>query len=346
MCGIYGYVATGEITKPKELFRVITKIAIESENRGTDATGFSAFLDGKVVFDKLPYRASVFAKLSPIFGKLEEKMPQSFIGHNRAASTGAGSPLINSNNHPFRGESYDLVHNGVIYDWREKAKRLMLDVRSGTDSEAYIRLLEKKLVVYKHNDEYSNLATAMAAIAHELNGKYAIALLNKTDGTVFLARNQNPIIVMNTTFFGDKIYFFASTESALRAAFFQTIGSAGIDSIKDILTTEAANLYRLSIDKRIATNNRLENFFQKKYVDQTQYYGNYQYGSASSTKTIVETHSYYNDATQCFSYDSSKIYDKIDGMDDDEMRILDEVSMQICSILGHEKNNEYNNQIW
>jgi glucosamine 6-phosphate synthetase-like amidotransferase/phosphosugar isomerase protein len=149
MCGIFGY--TG-IIKPeyrKPVYKLLKNLAIASEARGRDSTGFAAryppIEDGppRIVADKIPMRASAYVNASPKFLDLQKNMPSSFIGHTRL---GTGSTRhINNNNHPFFGSTYHMVHNGVIPSWKSIAKEYKLFMQSETDSEVILRLIEKNM---------------------------------------------------------------------------------------------------------------------------------------------------------------------------------------------------------
>jgi len=100
MCGILGGIGD-KITKD------MVKIGLlELESRGKDATGIYQPETGIL---KNPIPASEFVD-SEEFNAL--KMDKMFLAHCRAWTK--GRPANNENNHPFQGEKWVLIHNGVV----------------------------------------------------------------------------------------------------------------------------------------------------------------------------------------------------------------------------------------
>jgi glucosamine 6-phosphate synthetase-like amidotransferase/phosphosugar isomerase protein len=219
MCGIWGYAGNIGAEQTTLAHDFLTNLAIASEARGTDSTGFSARFDsGHVIVDKMPYRAGIYSQMSPRFWLLRKKMPSTLIGHTRLGS--GSSPLINNNNHPFVGSRYHLVHNGVIPSWRDLKTTHQVDLESETDSELIIRIVEKKMA------EKKQLSSSVEWLLDNIWGNMACALLDLNSPQIFLFRNDNPILVFHVPggiFGSDGVIFFASTddifESAWRATF-------------------------------------------------------------------------------------------------------------------------------
>lgn len=346
MCGIFGYTAFGKIEKPEALHRLITHLALSSQDRGTDATGFSSYSFNKeIVRDKMPYSAEHFIKLSYKFASLERNMPRTFIGHTRRVDN-AHSPAINNNNHPFCGEVFDLIHNGVLYDWRNKAKTLGLDVRSGTDSEVYLRFLEKKLINRDqtgYDSSYNSLAAAFGDFGKDLsNGKYAIAAIDKRNGNLILARNVNPVHYFSTNFFGARVFVFASTFEILKNAISQmgavfTMADAGtIEIIKPYA------LYTIVFTAELSADNRYTNILYREYAR------GYETTTSDTPATSYGSnyYSYYDINTEMFKSNQT-VYATLDGFIKTELKELEDISWGITKLFGDfeiiNEDDEWNN---
>ena len=213
MCGIFGYI--GRISSNAiRAHSLIAELAIASEARGTDATGFSSrtSLTGDVVLDKMPVRASSFIKTSYAFKELKKVMPDTFIGHTRL---GTGStPKINNNNHPFPGDRFNMVHNGVVPSWRTIKSKHELDVVSETDSEVILRSFEKRML------KEDCAIKSSEWVLDNIWGNMAIALLDKNSPNIWLFRNENPIVVFEVDgdVFGNPVTIFCSTKSIFEKA--------------------------------------------------------------------------------------------------------------------------------
>lgn len=346
MCGIFGYLATGEIKDNKGLFNLISALAKRSEVRGTDATGFSAFY-GKdrgarlspYLTDKMPLKASQFINLSANFNRMQSNMPSSLIGHTRA-STGSAN-IINNNNHPFYGKKFDLAHNGSITNWQEKAKTHSLDCKSFTDSEVYLRFLEKNGLNEKDNDDFANL---FASMDEKIGTNYALSLLNKYTGDVWLLRNEKPTVLFYTDLFGDTVYVWASTESIIRDAVednkvqfyknFHGIEKSGTDTKKHYA-------YKLSILPDKIGNEEHNCVYYKIPIVEPKHTVHYS-GNSSTIKSYEMVYSTYNSKTFTFcSYAQGR--PPIDGMTREQYDELDDISEKINSLLG---NDCYDTQIY
>lgn len=141
MCGIYGYV--GKPKDPKVLAKFMKVLAVVSEVRGTDGTGFFAINDSELVTEKSAVKASDFLKESEYFvDSIVNRDCRLFVGHNRAASMGEVNAL---NTQPYVGDEWAIVHNGTMHDaWDlAKANRVKSKVKGSSDTEAFFRCVEK-----------------------------------------------------------------------------------------------------------------------------------------------------------------------------------------------------------
>lgn len=140
MCGIYGYV--GKAKDPKALAKFIQVLAIVSETRGTDGTGFFAISEDELITEKSAVKASVFFGMSEYFNEATVKKSYLFVGHNRNASMGEVKTL---NTQPYIGDEWAFVHNGTMHEAFDLAvsKRVKSKIKGSSDSEAFFRCVEK-----------------------------------------------------------------------------------------------------------------------------------------------------------------------------------------------------------
>lgn len=217
MCGIAGAIMPN--STPEERLRVARNLLIESQTRGTDATGIGFHLDdGTPQVLKHGTKAAEFVK-APVFNGLE--LPSTFILHTRR--TTKGSEKDNKNNHPLVSAATGaiLVHNGVVDDdnWRavneDGGNPYMYEsFRAEVDTEAILNLIVTMRMIPR-NDDLSVTPEVVAATPKEdwrpqvswmraiddatcnLEGSgFACALLVPDEpNTLHLFRHNNPLFV-------------------------------------------------------------------------------------------------------------------------------------------------------
>lgn len=295
MCGIWGYAGNISSKHYALAHDFLRNLAIESEVRGIDATGFAARYDsGHILVDKMPYRATVYSQMSPRFQMMRRRMPSTLIGHVRAGS--GSSPIINNNNHPFLGSRYHLVHNGIIPSWRDLRKTHQVELKSETDSELIIRVIEKKL------EEGKDLSDSIEWLLDNVWGNMACALLDQIRPDIYLFRNENPIYVFTVPhgIFGpESVLFFASTDEIFENAWKATFKNKsykkfGVDSsfLNDnkmfLISTKAKESRDGNLHKFLVYSLSVRKKFRKSqsysYGSDTTY-GGYQ---SYSTSNIIE----------------------------------------------------------
>lgn len=141
MCGIYGYV--GNPKDPVVLSKFMKVLAVVSETRGVDGTGFFAISDSELLTEKSAIKASEFMEQSDYFyDSIVNRNCRLFVGHNRNASMGEVNAL---NTQPYVGDEWAIVHNGTMHDAFDLAKlnRVKSKVKGGSDTEAFFRCVEK-----------------------------------------------------------------------------------------------------------------------------------------------------------------------------------------------------------
>ena len=178
MCGICGYLAD-EQARPSVESIVERFLSIES--RGSDASGFSASVDGRLWRLRAPVPAHVLAQYKKSRTLLVDQA-SAWIGHTRLATRGLASN--NENNHPFMGSGLSLVHNGIICDYAKQAEHLKPDLQGECDSELILRLIQRGL------DRGGSVTSSIQMMARKLDGDMACALISR-DGQLWVWRRES-----------------------------------------------------------------------------------------------------------------------------------------------------------
>lgn len=125
MCGIYGYISKNG-RGPS--LRILRAIATTTEQRGRHAHGL-AWTTGEAV--------ETYKRPGAATDRLEDlelcRDATALVGHCRWATH--GTPDDNRNNHPHPAGRGQIVHNGVVRNYRELAWRHALERTTDCDSE-------------------------------------------------------------------------------------------------------------------------------------------------------------------------------------------------------------------
>jgi glutamine---fructose-6-phosphate transaminase (isomerizing) len=200
MCGIVGAIA----------HRDVVPLLIEGlkrlEYRGYDSAGIAVF-DGESV--RRVRRTGRVAEMES--AALAEEFHASLgIGHTRWATHG-GVTELNAHPHISHGE-LALVHNGIIENHeqqRERLRALGYEFTSQTDTEVVAHL------IHHYRAQGLGLLHALQKAVKELEGAYALAVIDKRDpSTMVAARMGCPLLVG----LGDGENFIASDVSAIISA--------------------------------------------------------------------------------------------------------------------------------
>jgi len=185
MCGIVA------ATAQRDIVRIILTGLKTLEYRGYDSAGIA-------VVAEAPPPAHI--ELRKCAGKLENlekrliEQPLSGhcgIGHTRWATHGEPNTR---NAHPHQsGSKVAVVHNGIIENHqalREKLQAAGFAFESETDTETLAHLVEF------HQQQGKDFVAAANAAVDELDGAYAVAIINANEPhTVFGARQGSPLVV-------------------------------------------------------------------------------------------------------------------------------------------------------
>ena len=185
MCGIIG--CTGEL----KALDVLTGGLRALEYRGYDSAGIAFFnADSNIVTVKA---SGKIKNLEDKLGGMKESEKTSFcgIGHTRWATHGEPSE---KNAHPHGNERVQIVHNGIIENYRELTEMLETkgySLKSETDTEVAALVID---LCYKEqgNDPVKTLMQARTMI----EGSYAIgAIFSDRAGEIYAMRKDNPLII-------------------------------------------------------------------------------------------------------------------------------------------------------
>lgn len=202
MCCLFGMVDTCGKFSVKEKNHILSVLATECEERGTDATGIASCSHDHLSIYKRPLEAH----------RLHFRVPEDsrvIMGHTRMATQGNANR--NRNNHPFFGETQDrkftLAHNGVL--WNDKLLRRskhLPKTRIETDSYIAVQLIEQKNTL-----DFSSLRY----MAEQVEGSFAFTVLDERENLYFV-KGDNPLCLY--CYPRSRVYLYASTEAILNRA--------------------------------------------------------------------------------------------------------------------------------
>ncbi len=181
MCGIVGAIAE----------RNVEAILVEGlrrlEYRGYDSAGLAIQDKNKQI-----NRQRTLGKVSELANELEKTPLQGHLGvaHTRWATH--GEPATN-NAHPHMCEdSIALVHNGIIENYQKIKLELEnkgVNFCSQTDTESIVHLIGE----YKKQSK--DLLTAVLDTINQLEGAYAIGVIDNNEERLIAARSGSPLVI-------------------------------------------------------------------------------------------------------------------------------------------------------
>ena len=200
MCGIVGAIANRDVVP------VLIEGLKRLEYRGYDSAGIAVIDDGRAGEVRRVRRTGRVAEMEAA-AQAEHFTAKLGIGHTRWATHG-GVTEGNAHPHISHGE-LALVHNGIIENHeqqRERLRALGYEFESQTDTEVIAHL------IHYYRAQGSDLLAALQQAVRELEGAYAIAVIDKRDPErMVAARVGCPLLVG----LGEGENFVASDVSAI-----------------------------------------------------------------------------------------------------------------------------------
>ena len=184
MCGIVGYIGN------KKAIPILIDGLKKLEYRGYDSAGISVLENNKISIIKDKGRVNNLENL------LVDTNSNATVGiaHTRWATHGKPSK-INSHPHVDNSNTFSIVHNGIIENYKDIKKFLMdngYKFLSETDTEVIPNLIA---YYYKSND----LLHAVALACKDLNGSFAIEVLCKDyPDRIIVSKKDSPLVIGTT----------------------------------------------------------------------------------------------------------------------------------------------------
>jgi len=188
MCGIVGYLGNGQAND-----YILSGLKL-LQNRGYDSVGIS-YME-KNIIETIKYAStSNYDSLLQLERKITNdsmNIEGIAIGHTRWATHGAKT---NFNAHPHNDNlnRISLVHNGIIENFAELKKSLIVDgyeFRSQTDTEIIAVLIGKYL------DTGETMEKAIQNTIDQLLGTWALVIIHKDfPNKIWITRNGSPLLL-------------------------------------------------------------------------------------------------------------------------------------------------------
>lgn len=179
MCGIVGYIGFEDVKE------IILSGLEKLEYRGYDSAGIALVNESGVHIFKDKGRIKDLRNI------VDENVKSLLgIGHTRWATHGVPN-RINSHPHQSCSKRFTLVHNGIIENEVELRNKYLSDVKfeSDTDTETIVQLIQKFV------DDGEAVELAIRHTMSEIQGSYALAILDKDDSnTIYAAKNKSPLL--------------------------------------------------------------------------------------------------------------------------------------------------------
>lgn len=265
MCGIVGYLGH------REAYPIIINGLKRLEYRGYDSAGL-VLMDKDCNLEMAKTKGNV----SDLEEKSEGLTKKAVIGfgHTRWATHGEPND-VNSHPHVSNDENIVLVHNGIIENYDSLKTQLIQKgfvFHSETDTEVLVNLIQ-----YIRDKEDLNLTEAVRYALNEVNGAYAIAVLDKrVPDEVVVARLGSPLVIG----LGENEFFIASDASPFlqftKEAFYLDDGEMGtivlgkeidIRKIKDNLKVKPT-IQELKLNLEEIEKGGYEHFMLKEIYEQ------------------------------------------------------------------------------
>jgi len=240
MCGIVGYIGF------REAWPIVIKGLKRLEYRGYDSAGIALIGEtGLKVYKK----AGKVIELEN-FAEGKDQSGSVGIGHTRWATHGAPSDR-NSHPHTSNDGQLSIIHNGIIENYatiKVELEKRGHTFNSDTDTEVLVHLIEE---IYKN--ENNDLLEAVRLALHEVNGAYAIVVMDKANPDQLIAARKGSPMVIGV---GEGEYFIASDATPI------------VEYTKNVIYLEDNEIAFLKRDE--LQIKRLDNVVQTPYIHELE----------------------------------------------------------------------------
>lgn len=240
MCGIVGYIGF------REAWPIVIKGLKRLEYRGYDSAGIALIGEtGLNIYKK----AGKVIELEN-FAEGKDQSGSVGIGHTRWATHGAPSDR-NSHPHTSNDGQLSIIHNGIIENYatiKVELEKRGHTFNSDTDTEVLVHLIEE---IYKN--ENNDLLEAVRLALHEVNGAYAIVVMDKENPDQLIAARKGSPMVIGV---GEGEYFIASDATPI------------VEYTKNVIYLEDNEIAFLKRDE--LQIKRLDNVVQTPYIHELE----------------------------------------------------------------------------
>ncbi|MFN4043815.1 glutamine--fructose-6-phosphate transaminase (isomerizing) [Limnobacter sp.] len=267
MCGIVGYVGTSEASQ------ILLNGLSELEYRGYDSAGIAVLQST----EWQRFRAvGKLVNLREKVANFQSKGEVTAIGHTRWATHGKPTE---ANAHPHSLSHSQVVHNGIIENYKQLRENVTTPFTSQTDTEVIVHLFEHHLAVLGNRPDQTMLA--FQKTLHHLEGAFAILLATSlSPGKIFFAKKGSPLQLA----FDSNGAYFSSSDSPLigvcQDAIYFNDGEYGVANALGIEIFDQTglpvkpNYSKLPASSLAAQKNGYRYFMEKEIHEQSQVLAN------------------------------------------------------------------------
>lgn len=297
MCGIVAAVSN------KNIVPLLIDGLKKLEYRGYDSAGIAVFNGHSID------RYRTVGKVAALEQRVASQTVESSLGiaHTRWATHGAPSE---NNAHPhFSADEIAIVHNGIVENHeslRAQQQKAGYAFDSDTDTEVIAHQIHIKL-----DKKNSDTLSAVIAAVNDLEGTYALAIINQHDpNRIIAARRGSPLVIG----LGDGEYFLASDMTALVGVTqrfiilededFASISLDGVTVYDKDGTVVSRDEHISQLSPNAVALNGYRHYMLKEIHEQPYAVTQTLEGRITQTKVLEE----------CFGPKASEIFDSIEGI--------------------------------